>query len=61
MAAATAARAAAMLIEHERWLFRQLAMVRLQSQGQRCELSFLSSAPNFSGGTPLKSTSGSLV
>ena len=26
MAAATAARAAAMLIEHERWLFRQLAI-----------------------------------
>ena len=50
-----------MLIEHERWLFRQLAIVRLQSQGQRCVLSFLSSAPNFSGGTRLKSTSGSLV
>jgi hypothetical protein len=50
-----------MLIEQERWLFRQLATVRLQSHGQRCVLSCLSRAPNFSGGTPLKSTSGSLL
>jgi hypothetical protein len=50
-----------MLIEHERWLFRQLATVRLQSQGQRCELSRLRRDPSFSGGTPLKSTSGSLL
>ena len=61
MAAATAARAAARLIEHERWLLRQLAIVRLQPQGQSSVLSFLSSAPSFSGGTPLKSTPGSLV
>jgi hypothetical protein len=61
MAAATAARAAAMLMEQERWLLRQLAIVRLQSHGQRCALSFLSRAPSFCGGTPLKSTSGSLV